>query len=105
LVAKKLKEDGSPQQISGWLKRRYADGEAMHVSHETIYRTLFVQARGASNKELLAHLRSGWTMRQTRRASTAGQQRGRLKDALSFQSYGRVVIAYGLDTWDIRTLF
>jgi IS30 family transposase len=46
VVAKKLKEDWSPQQISGWLKRRYPDDEAMHVSHETIYRTLFVQARG-----------------------------------------------------------
>jgi IS30 family transposase len=50
LVAEKLKEDWSPEQISGWLKRRYPDDEAMRVSHETIYRTLFVQARGALKK-------------------------------------------------------
>ena len=58
VVAKKLKEDWSPEQISGWLERRYPDDEAMRVSHETIYRTLFVQARGALKRELLAHLRS-----------------------------------------------
>jgi len=59
LVAGKLREDWSPEQISGWLKRRYPDEEAMRISHETIYRTLFVQAKGALKKELLAHLRSG----------------------------------------------
>jgi IS30 family transposase len=85
LVAKKLKEDWSPQQISGWLVRRYPNDEAMYVSHETIYRTLFVQARGALKKELLAHLRSGRTMRRARCASTAGQQRGRIKDAVSIR--------------------
>ena len=83
LVAEKLKEDWSPEQISGWLKRRYPDDEAMRVSHETIYRTLFVQTRGALKKELLAHLRSGRMMRKSRRgASTAGQQRGQIKDAV-----------------------
>ncbi len=58
LVAGKLKEDWSPEQISGWLKKEYPLDEAMRVSHETIYRTLFVQARGALKRELLAHLRS-----------------------------------------------
>jgi IS30 family transposase len=85
LVAEKLKEDWSPQQISGWLKRRYPDDEAMRVSHETIYRTLFVQARGALKRELLAHLRSGRMMRKGRHASTAGQQRRQIKDAVSIR--------------------
>ena len=58
LVAEKLKADWSPQQISGWLKREYPSDEAMYISHETIYHTLFVQARGALKRELLAHLRS-----------------------------------------------
>jgi IS30 family transposase len=71
VVASKLQEDWSPEQISGWLKRRYPLDEAMHISHQTIYRTLFIQARGALEKELLAHLRSGRTMRYSRKASTA----------------------------------
>ncbi len=85
LVAEKLKEDWSPEQISGWLKRQYPDDEAMRVSHETIYRTLFVQARGALKRELLAHLRSRRMMRKGRHASTAGQQRGQIKDAVSIR--------------------
>ncbi len=85
VVAKKLKEDWSPQQISGWLKRRYPDGEAMRVSHETIYRTLFVQARGALKRELLAHLRSRRMMRKGRHASTRGQPRGQIKEAVSIR--------------------
>jgi len=85
VVARKLKEDWSPEQISGWLKRRYPDDEAMRVSHETIYRTLFVQAKGALKKELLAHLRSGQMMRKGRHASTSGQQRGQIKEAVSIR--------------------
>jgi len=85
LVAGKLREDWSPEQISGWLKRRYPDEEAMRISHETIYRTLFVQAKGALKRELLAHLRSGRMMRKSRRASTAGQRRGQIKEAVSIR--------------------
>ena len=85
VVARKLKEDWSPQQISGWLRRRYPNNEAMYVSHETIYRTLFVQAKGALKKELLTHLRSRRMMRRARCASTAGQQRGQIKDAVSIR--------------------
>jgi IS30 family transposase len=85
LVAHKLKEDWSPQQISGWLKREYPLEEAMRVSHETIYRTLFVQARGALKRELLAHLRSRRMMRKSRRASTRGQPRGQSKEAVSIR--------------------
>jgi IS30 family transposase len=85
LVAEKLKEDWSPEQISGWLKREYPSDEAMRVSHETIYRTLFVQTRGALKRELLAHLHSKRMMRRSRRASTKGQPRGQIKEAVSIR--------------------
>jgi len=85
VVAKKLGEDWSPEQISGWLKRHYSGDEAMHVSAETIYRTLFVQARGALKRELLVHLRSRRMMRRSRRASTRGQPRGQIKEAVSIR--------------------
>ena len=85
LVAAKLEANWSPQQISGWLKREYPSDEAMRVSHETIYRTLFVQARGALKRELLAHLRSRRMMRRSRRASTRGQPRGQIKEAVSIR--------------------
>jgi IS30 family transposase len=85
MVARKLREDWSPQQISGWLKREYPDDEVMHISHETIYRTLFVQARGALKRELLAHLRSKRMMRKGRHASTSGQPRGQIKEAVSIR--------------------
>ncbi len=85
MVASKLREDWSPQQISGWLKREYPEDEAMHISHETIYRTLFVQARGALKRELLAHLRSKRMMRRGRHASTSGQPRGQIKEAVSIR--------------------
>ena len=83
LVAAKVKADWPPEQISGWLKRQYPEAEAMRVSYETIYRTLFVQARGgALKRELLAHLRSRRMMRKGRHASTRGQPRGQIKEAI-----------------------
>ena len=57
-VARKLCLNWSPEQIAGWLKRTYPNDEAYHVSHETIYRSLYVQARGVLKKELMQHLRS-----------------------------------------------
>lgn len=69
LVTQKLLIDWSPQQISGWLKIAYPHDETMRVSHETIYRSLFVQARGALKKELTAHLRRGQTLRRNRNAA------------------------------------
>ena len=57
LVASKLRLEWSPEQVAGWLKRSNPDDEALQVSHETIYRSLFIQARGALKKELMAHLR------------------------------------------------
>ena len=59
IVAEKLAVRWSPQQIAGWLKATYPNDAEMQVSHETIYRTLFVQSRGALRKELTAHLRTG----------------------------------------------
>src|SRR5215211_6094110 len=85
VVARKLQEDWSPEQISGWLKRHYPLDETLRISHETIYRTLFVQARGALKRELLAHLRSRRMMRKGRHASTAGQPRGQIKEAVSIR--------------------
>jgi IS30 family transposase len=83
LVATRLEQNWSPQQIAGWLKRAYPDDEAHQVSHETIYRSLFVQARGVLKKDLQAHLRSGRAIRRSRHASAKGDQRGRIVDAIS----------------------
>src|ERR1700674_168762 len=66
MVASKLILDWSPEQISGWLKIQYPDDESMRVSHETIYRSLFIQARGVLKKELLEHLRSKRRIRHSR---------------------------------------
>ena len=65
-VARKLELDWAPTQISSWLKRQFPYDESMRVSHETIYRTLFVQARGALKKELVGHLRLGGSIRRPR---------------------------------------
>ena len=65
--------------IAGWLKRTYPDNESLHVSHETIYRSLFIQARGALKKELTAYLRSKRTIRRSAKASRKGMERGRSK--------------------------
>ena len=69
IVASKLILDWSPEQISGWLKRRYPSNESMRVSHETIYRSLFIQARGVLKKELMQHLRSKRLIRRSRARS------------------------------------
>jgi IS30 family transposase len=84
-VASKLIVDWSPEQISGWLKTEYPDDGGMHVSHETIYRSLFIQARGVLKIELLDHLRSKRRMRRWRHASPSGQSRGQIVDAISIR--------------------
>jgi IS30 family transposase len=66
MVGEKLEEQWSPQQIAGWLKTTYPDDPEMQVSHETIYRTLFIQSRGALRRELTAHLRTGPVIRRPR---------------------------------------
>jgi IS30 family transposase len=85
LVASKLMLDWSPEQISGWLKTQYPDDESLRVSHETIYRSLFIQARGVLKKELLEQLRSKRRMRRSRHASASGQSRGQIVEALSIR--------------------
>jgi len=85
IVASKLILDWSPEQISGWLKIQYPDDESMRVSHETIYRSLFIQARGVLKKELMDHLRSKRRMRRSRHASASGQSRGQIVDAISIR--------------------
>lgn len=85
MVASKLILDWSPEQISGWLKIRYPNNESMRVSHEAIYRSLFIQARGVLKKELLDHLRSKRRMRRSRHSSEHGQSRGQIVDAISIR--------------------
>ena len=78
VVEECLGEDHSPEQIAGWLRVRYPDNEAMQVSHETIYRALYVQARGALKRELTRHLRRGRSRRYARSQSSKGQGQGKL---------------------------
>jgi IS30 family transposase len=85
LVASKLILDWSPQQISGWLKIQYPADESLRVSHETIYRSLFIQARGVLKKELLGHLRSKRRIRRSQHARIFKDSRGRIVDAVSIR--------------------
>lgn len=84
-IAEKLERKWSPQQIAGWLKRTYPHDEDARVSHETIYRSLFVQARGVLKKELLAHLRATRAIRRSRHASLKRDGLGQIKDAVSIR--------------------
>ena len=83
LVAGKLRLFWSPEQIAGWLKHTYPRDESHHVSHETIYRSLFIQARGALKKELLAHLRRTRGMRRSRHYTQKTAIHGQIVDAVS----------------------
>jgi len=83
IVAKKLRRQWSPQQIAGWLKTAYPDDEGYQVSHETIYRTLFIQARGALKKELQQCLRSKRVMRRSKHASLKNKGLGKIVNAVS----------------------
>lgn len=85
VVAGKLKEDWAPQQIAGWLKSEYPQNPELWVSHETIYRSLFVQARGALKRELIGHLRSKRRIRRSRHATARGEGRGEIVDAVSIR--------------------
>jgi len=83
IVAEKLRALWSPEQIAGWLKHTYPGDESRHVSHESIYRTLFIQARGALKKELLEHLRRTRPMRRSRHYTQKTEIHGRIIDAIS----------------------
>jgi IS30 family transposase len=82
-VAQKLTKSWAPQQIAGWLKRTFPHDETYQVSHETIYRTLYIQARGALKKELLQHLRRTRTTRRPRHFTQKTDTHGRIVDAVS----------------------
>jgi IS30 family transposase len=85
IVASKLILDWSPEQVSKWLKVHYPSNESMRVSHETIYRSLFIQARGVLKKELIQHLRSKRLIRRSRHSRADGQSRGQIVDAISIR--------------------
>ena len=83
LVAGKLRLQWSPEQIAGWLKRTYPEDTSCQVSHETLYRSLYIQARGALKKELLVHLRRTRAMRRSRHHTQKTDNHGRITDAMS----------------------
>jgi IS30 family transposase len=85
IVAGKLILDWSPKQISGSLKTEYPEDESLHVSQETIYRSLFIQARGALKIELIQHLRSKRRIRRSRHSSVHGHSQGKIVDAISIR--------------------
>jgi IS30 family transposase len=82
-VAAKLRQRWSPQQVAGWLKHSHPGNEELHVSHETIYKTLFIQARGALKKELTEHLRRTRVMRRSRHHTQKTDNHGQICDAVS----------------------
>ena len=83
MVAKKLQLEWSPEQIAGWLKDTFPNDEDNQVSHETIYRSLYIQARGALKKELLQHLRRTRSMRRSRHHTQKTPDHGQITDAIS----------------------
>ena len=85
IVAEKLQLEWSPDQIAGWLKSTYAGDESYQVSHETIYKTLFIQARGALKKELLQHLRKTRAMRRSRHHTQKTKDHGRITNTVSIR--------------------
>ena len=84
-VADKLQKQWSPQQIAGWLMRTYPHDATCQVSHETIYRTIFIQSRGALKKELLEHLRRTRGMRRSRHHTQKTADHGRISDTVSIR--------------------
>ena len=85
IVTEKLQLEWSPRQIAGWLKYTYPDDENYQVSHETIYLTLFIQARGALKKELLQHLRRTRAMRRSRHHTQKTKDHGRITNTVSIR--------------------
>ncbi len=85
IVARQLRRNWSPQQIAGWLKNNHAEDETFRVSHETIYRSLFVQARGVLKKALIEHLRTHRSIRRSRHATAKGNARGEISNMVSIR--------------------
>ncbi|SNY93744.1 Transposase and inactivated derivatives, IS30 family [Cohaesibacter sp. ES.047] len=84
-ISAKLARKWSPQQIAGWLMRKHPDDEGKRVSHETIYRSLFIQTRGVLKKELLVHLRATRSIRRSRHATLKRSGIGKFNDAISIR--------------------
>ncbi|MDH4124667.1 MAG: IS30 family transposase [Gammaproteobacteria bacterium] len=82
IVANKLLLEWAPEQIAGWVKRAYPDDEAFQVSHETIYKSLYIQTRGALKKGLLAYLRRPRSVRRSRHHTQKGPEHGQIVDAV-----------------------
>ncbi len=85
IVASKLQLEWAPEQIAGWLKHTYPDDESYQVSHETIYKSLFIQARGALKKELLQHLRRTRAMRRSRHHTQKGAGHAQITDMVTIR--------------------
>lgn len=85
IVARKLRCNWSPEQIAGWLKRENPNDEHHTVSHETIYRSLFVQARGVLKKELQLYLRTHRAIRRSKNASLKRDGTGQIKNMISIR--------------------
>ena len=85
LVEEMLSEGWSPEQIAGHLKRTWPEDKSVHVSHETIYRSLFIQARGALRKELTEHLRSKRSIRRSPHRRRKGRGGGEITDLVSIR--------------------
>ncbi len=85
IVAEKLQLQWAPRQIAGWLKRMYPDDKNYQVSHETIYKSLFIQSRGALKKELIQHLRKTRAMRRSRHHTQKTDSHGRISNAVSIR--------------------
>ena len=85
LVEDKLRQGWAPEQIAGGLKLEYPDDASLHVSHETIYRSLFIQARGALKKELTQYLRTKRTIRRSAKATRKGHGKGRIEGMISIR--------------------
>ena len=85
IVAEKLQLEWAPRQIAGWLKRMYPDDEYYQVSHETIYLSLFIQARGALKKELIQYLRRPRAMRRSRHHTQKTKDHGRISNTVSIR--------------------
>jgi IS30 family transposase len=83
IVASKLQLQWSPEQIAGWLRQAYASDEGYHVSHEPIYRSLYIQARGALKKELVEHLRRTRNMRRSRHHTQKTENHGQIAGTVS----------------------
>ena len=91
MVANKLRCKWSPEQISGWLREQYGDEPSMTLSHESIYRSVYIQTRGVLKKELMQHLRRHRVMRKGKTASTRSKKSGSIQDEVTIADRPAIV--------------